>query len=48
MFAMNSMGGNVDVDANEGWGLYIFRLNGQNHHKIGSLLPVVGKDPSFA
>ena len=23
-------------------------MNGQNHHKIGSLLPVVGKDPSFA
>ncbi|KAL0008219.1 hypothetical protein SO802_009721 [Lithocarpus litseifolius] len=48
MFAMTSMGGNVDVHANEGRGPYIFRLNGQNHHRIGSLLPVVGKDPSFA
>ena len=48
MFAMTSMGGNVDVHANEGQGPYIFRLNGQNHHRIGSLLPVVGKAPSFA
>ncbi|KAL0007474.1 hypothetical protein SO802_008976 [Lithocarpus litseifolius] len=39
MFAMISMGGNVDVHANEGQGPYIFRLNGQNHHRIGSLLP---------
>ena len=48
MFAMTSMGGNVDVHANEGQGPYIFRLNGQNHHRIGLLLPVVGKAPSFA
>jgi hypothetical protein len=32
MFAMTSMGGNVDNSVNDGRGRYIFRLNGQNHH----------------
>uniref|UniRef100_A0A2N9FAR6 Helitron helicase-like domain-containing protein n=1 Tax=Fagus sylvatica TaxID=28930 RepID=A0A2N9FAR6_FAGSY len=48
MFAMTSMGGNIDLRVNQGRGPYIFRLNGQNHHRIGSLLPVVGDKPRFA
>ncbi len=45
---MTSMGGNVDGNINDGKGPYIFRLNGQNHHKIGSLLPIDGHNPRFA
>uniref|UniRef100_A0A2N9HI08 ATP-dependent DNA helicase n=1 Tax=Fagus sylvatica TaxID=28930 RepID=A0A2N9HI08_FAGSY len=45
---MTSMGGNIDLRVNQGRGPYIFRLNGQNHHRIGSLLPVVGDKPRFA
>jgi hypothetical protein len=48
MFAMTSMGGNVDNRINDGRGPYIFRLNGQNHHRIGTLLPGDGLNPRFA
>jgi hypothetical protein len=48
MFAMTSMGGNVDKKINDGRGPYIFRLNGQNHHRIGTLLPGDGLNPRFA
>ena len=39
MFAMISMGGKVDSRINDGRYPYIFKLNGQNHHRIGTLLP---------
>jgi hypothetical protein len=48
MFAMTSMGGKVDHRINDGRGPYIFRLNGQNHHRIGTLLPADGVNPIFA
>jgi len=48
MFAMTSMGEKVDRTVNDGNGPYVFRLNGQNHHLIGSLLPVEGSKPKFA
>ena len=48
MFAMTSMGGKVDNRINDGRGPYIFKLNGQNHHRIGTLLPNDGQDPQFA
>ncbi|XP_050279142.1 uncharacterized protein LOC126720581 [Quercus robur] len=48
MFAMTSMGGKVDNRVNDGRGPYIFRLNGQIHHRIGTLLPNNGEDPQFA
>ena len=37
MFTMTSMGGKVDI--NDGRHPYIFKLNGRNHHRIGTLLP---------
>lgn len=40
IFSFTSMGGNVDKTINDGRGPYVFRINGQNHHKIGSLLPI--------
>ena len=45
MFAMTSMGGKVDNRVNDGRSPYIFRLNGQTHHRIGTLLPNNGEDP---
>ena len=40
MFAFTSMGRNVDYEINkQASGPYVFRLNGQNYHQIGTLLP---------
>ncbi|CAL4998052.1 unnamed protein product [Urochloa decumbens] len=49
MFAFTSMGGKVDYEINKhGGGPYVFRLNGQNYHQIGTLLPKEGEKPKFA
>lgn len=48
MFAFTSMGGKVDTNINKGRGPYVFRINGQNYHKIGTLVPVEGQMPKFA
>ena len=48
LFAFTSLGGKVDYSVNRGSAPYVFRLNGQNYHKIGSLLPVDGESPKFA
>jgi esterase/lipase len=42
------MGGNIDRKINEGEGPYVFRVNGQIHHQIGSLLPQTDMIPKFA
>ena len=47
MFAFTSAGGNVDHSINRGRGPYIYRLNGQNHHVFGSLIPDEGDTPKF-
>ena len=47
MFAFTSMGGRVDNSINKGGAPYIYRLNGQNHHVFGSLIPNNGDDPKF-
>lgn len=41
-FLPSPVGGRVDNSINNGEGPYIFRLNGQNHHLSGSLLPMDG------
>jgi len=48
MFAFTSMGGNIDKKINDGEGPYVFRVNGQIHHRIGSLLPLPDNCPKFA
>ena len=48
MFAFTSTGGNVDTSINRGGSPYIYKLNGQNHHLFGSLIPDEGKDPKFS
>ncbi|XP_074358538.1 uncharacterized protein LOC141697880 [Apium graveolens] len=47
MFSFTSAGGNVDHSINNGRGPYIYRLNGQNHHVFGSLIPDDGETPKF-
>ncbi|GKD96820.1 hypothetical protein Tco_1380717, partial [Tanacetum coccineum] len=48
MFAFTSMGGRMDKKLNsQGRGPFVYRLNGQNHHLIGTLLPEEGKPPKF-
>ena len=47
-FAFTSMGANVDDSVNDKPWPYIFRINGQNHHKIGSLMPTPGQTAKFA
>ncbi|XP_031119050.1 uncharacterized protein LOC116022466 [Ipomoea triloba] len=42
------MGGRIDNNVNKGGGPHIFRLNGQNYHLMGSLLPEEGSAPHFA
>ncbi|XP_063939748.1 uncharacterized protein LOC135148453 [Daucus carota subsp. sativus] len=39
--------GNNDHSINKGRGPYIYRLNGQNHHVFGSLIPDDGDTPKF-
>ena len=48
MFSFTSMGGRIDNSVNDGRSPYVFRINGSNHHKIGSLLPRSGLHPAFA
>ncbi|KAL3625905.1 hypothetical protein CASFOL_030434 [Castilleja foliolosa] len=48
MFCFTSMGGKIDHDINKGSGPRIFRLNGQNYHMIGSLIPEDSSTPKFA
>ncbi|XP_057779966.1 uncharacterized protein LOC130998566 [Salvia miltiorrhiza] len=48
MFGFTSMGGRIDHSLNLGKGAPVFRLNGQNYHLIGSLIPSDGMAPKFA
>ncbi|KAF7810575.1 helicase-like protein [Senna tora] len=48
MFAFTSMGGKTDHSVNKGKGPYVFRIQGQNMHMLGSLIPRDGESPKFA
>ena len=39
MFSFTSTRGNISRELNDGSGPYAFRLNGHNHHRIGTILP---------
>lgn len=47
MFQFTSTCGNVDHSINNGRGPFVYRLNGQNHHVFGTLIPNDGDDPKF-
>lgn len=48
MFSFTSMGGKVDKSLQNGRGPFVFRLQGQNCHRMGSLLPANGEQPKFS
>nr|GFA76198.1 hypothetical protein [Tanacetum cinerariifolium] len=48
MFFFTSFGARIDHLINKGRGLYTFCINGQNYHRIGSLLPTGGTQPRYA
>lgn len=47
-FSLTSLGGKIDQTINNGNAPSVFRLNGQNYHFMGSLLPTEGSRPKFA
>jgi hypothetical protein len=47
LFAFTSMGANIDRTMNDGRGPPVFKISGQIHHRIGSLLPPDGSPPKF-
>ncbi|CAH9141764.1 unnamed protein product [Cuscuta epithymum] len=48
MFSFTSLGGRIEVSQNDGNGPPMFIMNGENYHRIGSLLPLPGEKPKFA
>jgi hypothetical protein len=48
MFSFTSMGGKINQGSLKGKGPYVFRLQGQNYHRMGSLLPGPGEQPKFS
>lgn len=48
LFSFTSMGAKINKNINDGQGPYVFCINGQIHHRIGSLLPQKNNDPKFA
>ncbi|KAJ1262208.1 hypothetical protein BS78_09G089200 [Paspalum vaginatum] len=47
LFAFTSMGANIDRSMNDGRGPPVFKISGQVHHRIGSLLPHGEEPPKF-
>lgn len=47
MFSFTSLGGHTDT-LTDGQGPPVFRIFGQNYHRIGSLLPPLGSSPKFS
>lgn len=48
MFQFTSIGGKVDGTINTAPGPYVFKMSGQNYHRLGFLIPIVGQRPKFA
>nr|GFB85683.1 helicase [Tanacetum cinerariifolium] len=48
MFCFTSFGARIDHLINVGRGLYTFRINGKNYHRIGSLFLKEGTQPKYA
>lgn len=48
LFAFTSIGAKIDNEINQRRGPYVFKISGQNYHRMGSLLPIDGQRPKFA
>jgi hypothetical protein len=47
LFVFTSMGANIDNLMNDGRGPPVFKISGQVHHRIGSLLPMDDTSPKY-
>ena len=48
MFSFTSLGAKQDMSVTDGRGPYCYRIQGQNYHRMGALLPEANKPPMFA
>lgn len=48
MFEFTSLAAKIETGINNCPGPYVFKINGQVHHRIGSLLPDEGTPPVYA
>ena len=48
MFSFTSLGAKEDMSVTRGGGPYCYRIQGQNYHRMGTLLPKTNKPPMFA
>lgn len=48
IFAFTSMGAKIDNSVNLRPGPYVFKISGQNYHRIGGLIPTEGRQPKFS
>lgn len=48
IFAFTSMGAKIDNTVNLRPGPYVYKISGQNYHRIGGLIPGQGKQPKFS
>ena len=48
MFAFTSFGANIESSTSDSHGPHIFKISGQIHHLMGSLLPIDDNPPKFA
>jgi len=47
LFTFTSMGAKIDRSMNNGRGPTVFKISGQVHHRVGSLIPSDGSPPQF-
>ncbi|KAL0759093.1 hypothetical protein Bca101_075243 [Brassica carinata] len=48
MFSFTSLGGKIDHSINNGRGPFLFRMSGENYHRIGDIVPEPGQAPKFS
>ncbi|CAF2098071.1 unnamed protein product [Brassica napus] len=48
MFSFTSLGGKIDHSINNGRGPFVFRMSGENYHRIGDIVPEPGQAPKFS
>uniref|UniRef100_A0A0D2ZUB6 ATP-dependent DNA helicase n=1 Tax=Brassica oleracea var. oleracea TaxID=109376 RepID=A0A0D2ZUB6_BRAOL len=48
ILAFTSMGADIDYSVQNTYGIYCFKVHGENYHLIGSLLPTEGTPPKFS
>nr|ABD65060.1 hypothetical protein 27.t00039 [Brassica oleracea] len=48
MFSFTSLGGKIDHSINNGRGPFVFRMSGENYHRIGDIVPEPRQAPKFS